>query len=138
MARNEAPSMAEGWVTLDGPIARLRGNKCEDCGTCFFPPQQTGCRNSQCGSPRITQTTLSNVGALWSYTSSIEFPAKSTQRPEWIAAVYLAAEKMIVLGPVARGTDPTRLAVGVAMQLVAEEWGGAGEGCDLAWKWKPI
>jgi uncharacterized OB-fold protein len=124
-------------MVADGPIARLLGSKCEDCGSYFFPSQQTGCRNGECGSTRVTQTTLSNVGTLWSYTSSIEFPAKSTSGGAgWIAAVYLEAEKMIILGPIARSTNPARLEIGVAMQLIMEEWGDNGDTRNLAWKWK--
>jgi len=54
------------------------------------------------------------------------------------AAVELDAEKMVVLGQVAAGTDPEELSAGSEVELVLETLYEDDENEYLVWKWKPV
>lgn len=65
---------------------------------------------------------MSRRGTLWSYTENrypppAPYPAQEPFEPFAIAAVALAAEGLIVLGKVARGTLAADLKVGIEMEL---------------------
>ncbi|MES0874677.1 Zn-ribbon domain-containing OB-fold protein [Sinimarinibacterium thermocellulolyticum] len=127
----------EGWFTLDAE-PRLIGNRCRRCGTYYFPRLKTGfCRNPDCDGESFEDTPLSRTGRLWSYTNAAYAPpepyvACEPFQPFGIAAVELEQERMIVLGQLVRGTELSRLALGMPMVLVLE----ALDDGKLTWKWK--
>src|SRR5690349_24208041 len=97
-----------GWHTLDARAPALRGVRCNACGTYYFPPQVSFCRNPRCNGEAFEPVELSRTGKLWSWTNACYAPpepfvAAEPYRPFAIAAVELAKEKMIVLGPVVGG-----------------------------------
>jgi hypothetical protein len=124
-----------GWFKTDA-VDQLVGQRCAECGTYVFPPTATFCRNPACNSDDLRETSLSTRGTLWSYTVNHYAPpppAVTTDpfEPYGVAAVELAAEKMIVLGQISGSTDG--LQIGDAMELVVEPLAGTD---DRVWKWR--
>jgi uncharacterized protein len=131
----------EGWYTLDHR-PQLIGSRCLSCGTYFFPRQGSFCRNPACEGVSFEDVKLSRTGRIWSYTNACyqpppPFVAPDPYVPFAIAAVELAAERMIVLGQVSAGIDVAQLRVGMPMELVLEPLYAEGGQERLIWKWKP-
>ncbi len=132
----------EGWFTLDEAAPALLGTRCTECGTYYFPKQNSFCRNPACESESFDEVPLSRSGTLWSFTNACYQPpepyvAAEPFVPYAIAAVELAQEKMIVLGQVVEGIGVEVLKAGMAMELVLEEVPGQ-DGNKVTWKWRPM
>lgn len=132
----------EGWYTLEAQ-PHLIGSRCSSCGTYFFPRLATYCRNPACEGTTFEETKLSRTGRIWSYTNACyqpppPFVAPSPFVPFAIAAVELAAERMIVLGQVATGFAVEQLRVGMPVELVLETLYSDAGIDKLVWKWKPM
>ncbi len=133
----------EGWLNIDPDHPRLIGTKCVACGSVFFPREAVRCRNPHCGSPDLVAAELSSRGTLWSYTGA-EYqppepyvPRTSPFQPFAIAAVELAAEKMVVLGQV-DGAGIGDLKIGMEMELTLDTLLEDEETETITWKWKPV
>jgi uncharacterized protein len=131
----------EGWYTLDDP-PHLLGSRCRSCGSYFFPRLSTFCRNPACEGTAFEDVELSRTGRIWSYTNACYQPpppyvAADPFVPFAIAAVELAAERMIVLGQVVGGVDVAQLRVGTPVELVLETLYTEGTTDKVVWKWKP-
>jgi hypothetical protein len=131
----------EGWYTLDDP-PHLLGSRCRSCGSYFFPRLSTFCRNPACEGTAFEDVKLSRTGRIWSYTNACYQPpppyvAAEPFVPFAIAAVELAAERMIVLGQVVGGVDVAQLKVGMQVELVLETLYSEGTTDKVVWKWKP-
>ncbi|NEA60424.1 benzoylsuccinyl-CoA thiolase [Streptomyces sp. SID13666] len=159
MARARKPVVA-GWFTEagphtdDGPAAqgtgadqdfRLIGTRCQDCGSVFFPREDTFCRNPACSGTTLEETPLSRRGRVWSYTDGrYRPPAPYVSDParEWepyvLVAVELAAERMVVLGQAAPGTALADLAVGMEVELVPGVLNEDDETTWTTWHWQPL
>jgi len=55
-----------------------------------------------------------------------------------VAAVELAAERMVVLGQLAPGVDPESLELGMEMELVLDTLFEDEEAEHMVWKWRPV
>lgn len=135
--RKEA--LLPGWYTLDTKTPHLLGARCKACGTYYFPRQVTFCRNPKCSGEAFEEVRLSRTGKLWSWTNACYAPpepfvAPDPYEPFAIAAVELAKEKMVVLGPVVRGVTVAQLRAGLEMELALEPLADG----KLTWKWKPL
>jgi hypothetical protein len=133
----------EGWFTLDEASPQLLGTRCRDCGTYYFPKQSLFCRNPACNGTGFDEVPLSRRGTLWSCTNAgyappEPFVAADPYVPFAIAAVELAAERMVVLGQVVAGIGPEALRVGQEMELVLETLYTDADSEKLVWKWKPV
>jgi uncharacterized OB-fold protein len=143
MATETIVPAVEGWFTL-GPEPALIGNRCDSCGTVFFPKAAIFCRNPDCEGSEFTETTLSRRGRVWSYTDAqYQPPPPYVLRTEEftpfaIAAVELEAEQLVVLGQVADGYGVADLDVGTEVELVVEELYRDDETTYVVWKWKPL
>ena len=131
-------ALLPGWYTLDPDKPHLLGTRCKSCGTYYFPKQSTFCRNPACNGETFEEVQLSRTGKLWSWTNACykppePFVANEPYEPFAIAAVELDREKMIVLGPVARGVGVEKLKSGMTMELKLE----ALDDGKLTWKWAP-
>src|SRR3546814_9028687 len=137
----DAVPVLDGWFTLDRERPQLLGNRCAACGTYYFPKLKSGyCRNPDCDGEAFDETPLSRTGTLWSFTNpSYQTPEPFAQVdkdafvPFAIAAVELATETMIVLGPVVNGIGVEALKAGMTMELALE---ALADG-QLTWKWSP-
>lgn len=137
-ARDDTVSLLPGWHTLDAKAPHLLGARCKACGTYYFPRQVTFCRNPKCSGEAFEDVQLSRTGKLWSWTNACYAPpepfvAPDPYEPFAIAAVELAKEKMVVLGPVVRGVGVAQLRAGLKMELALEPLADG----KLTWKWKP-
>lgn len=134
--------LLEGWFTLDERQPCLIGTRCVACGTYHFPPQSIYCRNPACDGDELEQVELSRSGRLWSFTNACYAPPPpyvydDPFQPYAIAAVELAAERMVVLGQVVRGLDVQDLEIGMPMELALETLPAADGESRLTWKWRP-
>ena len=131
----------EGWFSLDPPA--LLGSRCRSCGTFAFPREAAFCRNPDCDSTEFDETPLSTRGTVWSYTDACYQPpppyvAADPYEPFCIAAVELAAEKMVVMGQVVPGVAVGDLQVGTEVELVLDTLYEDDEHAYLVWKWQPV
>lgn len=139
-----APALgADGWFTTD-PEPALVGHRCPACGTVAFPRPALGCPNPACGGDDLEPTPLSRTGRIWSYTDARYQPPPpyvvpgDEHVPFCIAAVELAAEKIIVLGQVVAGVTVDDLRVGQEVELVVDTLFTDDEGTHTIHKWQPV
>jgi hypothetical protein len=86
---------------------------------------------------------LSRRGRIWSYTDARYKPpppyvAADPYVPFCLAAVELAAEKLVVMGQVTAGVTVDDLKVGDEVELVVDTLYAEGDSDYLVWKWQPI
>ena len=135
----------EGWFTAAGAGGEpaLLGSRCEGCGTFAFPAERASCRNPDCAGTTFETVELSRRGTIWSYTDARYQPpppyvAADPYVPFCLAAVELAAEKLVVMGQVVAGVCVEDLRVGDEVELVLDTL-YAEEGQDfMVWKWRPV
>jgi uncharacterized OB-fold protein len=133
----------EGWFRTEG-TPTLLGTRCEACGTYFFPPERTFCRNPACSSTSLSEIELSSRGKIWSYSinryaAPAPYVGKDPFEPYTVLAVELHTEQMVVLGQLAEGADPEALNVGDEVELVIEPLFTDGDGNEhIVWKWRPV
>ena len=142
MSSRKRVAALEGWYTLEDP-PHLLGSKCHTCGTFYFPRLTGFCRNPACEGTTFEAVRLSRTGRIWSYTNACyqpppPFVAHDPFVPFAIAAVELAAERMIVLGQMAAGVGVEQLKVGMPVELVLEPLYVEGDTEKMVWKWKPL
>jgi uncharacterized OB-fold protein len=141
--RTQVPAV-DGWFTLgqDGAPALL-GSRCSRCGTFAFPAETHFCRNPDCDGQEFETVELSRRGKIWSYTDARYQPpppyvAAEPYVPFCLAAVELAAEKLVVMGQLVAGIGVGDLTVGDEVELVIDTLYSEGD-CDyLVWKWRPL
>jgi uncharacterized protein len=136
----------EGWFTMGddgtGASPALLGSHCTQCGIYAFPAEQSFCRNPDCSSTTFETVELSRRGRVWSYTDARYQPpppyvAADPYVPFCLAAVELAAEKLVVMGQVVPGVTVDDLTVGDEVELVIDTL-YSEDGTDyLVWKWRP-
>jgi hypothetical protein len=134
----------EGWFTtgVDGAPALL-GSRCPSCGTFAFPTERAFCRNPDCASTEFETVELSRRGTIWSYTDARYQPpppyvAADPYVPFCLAAVELAAEKLVVMGQVVSGVSVEDLRVGDEVELVLDTLYAEGDQEFMVWKWRPL
>jgi hypothetical protein len=133
----------EGWFTLDEDAPALLGSRCTSCGTYAFPAETYFCKNPACTGSAFDQVELSRRGTVWSYTDARYQPPPpylpaEPYVPFAIAAVELAAEKMVVMGQVVPGVTVEDLKVGTEVELVLDTLYEDDEHEYLVWKWRPV
>jgi uncharacterized OB-fold protein len=132
----------DGWFTTDGSPALL-GSRCRTCGTYAFPRETYFCRNPECEGQEFEEVPLSRRGKVWSYTDARYQPPPPYRpadpyEPFCIAAVELAAEKMVVMGQVVPGVGVDDLSVGTEVELVTDVLYEDDDHRYLVWKWRPV
>jgi uncharacterized OB-fold protein len=142
VSKKQVPAV-EGWFTMDAQQPHLLGSRCTRCRSYFFPRESFFCRNPGCGGNGFEEVPLSRTGKIWSFTTNHYAPPAPYVSPDpfvpyTVAAVELAAEKMVVLGQVSSGVDPTALKVGMQVELVLEQLYADESSEYLVWKWRPV
>jgi uncharacterized protein len=141
--RTRVPAV-EGWFTLgDEGAPALLGSRCTVCGTYAFPAETQFCRNPDCVSQEFETVALSRRGRIWSYTDARYKPpppyvAADPYVPFCLAAVELAAEKLVVMGQVTAGVTVDDLKVGDEVELVVDTLYADEDSDYLVWKWQPV
>jgi hypothetical protein len=134
----------EGWFTLgDEGAPALVGSRCRGCGTYAFPQATQYCGNPDCESSEFESVELSQRGKIWSYTDARYKPPPpyvpaDPYVPFCLAAVELAAEKLVVMGQVVDGVTVDDLKVGDEVELVIETLYSEGDNDYQVWKWQPL
>jgi uncharacterized OB-fold protein len=141
-AKTRVPAI-DGWFTLDEEAPALLGSRCRRCSTYAFPAEQAFCKNPRCTSSEFDEVELSRRGKVWSYTDARYQPpppymAADPYVPFALAAVELAAEKMVVMGQVADGVTVDDLSVGVEVELILDTLYEDDEHEYVVWKWRPV
>jgi uncharacterized OB-fold protein len=143
-APTPAPALgADGWFTTE-PEPALVGHRCPACGTIAFPRPPLGCPNPACGGDELEPTPLSRRGRIWSYTDARYQPPPpyvvpgDEHVPFCLAAVELAAEKIIVLGQVVAGVTVDDLALGQEVELVVDTLFADDDVEHQIYKWRPV
>ncbi|MFJ8676921.1 Zn-ribbon domain-containing OB-fold protein [Streptomyces sp. NPDC093589] len=144
MSRTRTP-VVPGWFDQDATDFRLLGTRCRDCGSVFFPREDTFCRNPGCGGGDLAEVPLSRRGTVWSYTDGRyrpPAPYPSDPDAEWqpytLVAVELAAERMVVLGQAAPGVTVADLTVGAEVELVPGVLNEDATHTWTTWRWTPV
>lgn len=133
----------DGWFTTGGEAALL-GTRCAECGSYFFPPEGTLCRNPACASTELSEVELSRRGKVWSfsvnhYAAPAPYVGREPFEPYTVVAVELPAEQMVVLGQLADGIDPGQLKIGDEVEVVLETLFADDDGNEhIVWKWRPV
>jgi len=143
MKQKEQVPALEGWFETAGDKAYLLGSQCQSCGTYYFPKQKNFCKNPNCNGEEFEIIRLSRTGKVWSFTNACYQPPEPYEAavpfiPFTIAAVELDEEKMIVLGQVVDGVNPSDLHAGMQMELVVGPLSADEELEKVIWKWKPV
>ena len=130
----------EGWFTTGDAEPYLLGTRCADCGTYFFPPERTFCRNPRCTGTDLEEVELSRRGRVWSSTVNHYAPPPPAVSPDpfvpyGVAAVELDEERMVVLG---RVDGDTPIPVGTEVELVVDTLYEDEDSEYLVWKWRPV
>jgi uncharacterized protein len=137
-----ATPAVEGWFTTE-ESPTLLGSRCPSCGTYSFPRETLFCRNPDCDSEEFEDVALSRRGRIWSYTDAryqppLPYRAADPYEPFCIAAVELAAEKMVVMGQVVPGVGVDDLSIGTEVELVTDLLYEDDDHRYLVWKWRPV
>ena len=132
----------EGWFTLDESAPQLLGLHDAESGTYFFPKDVSVSCAPGYDHVELEEVPLSRTGKLWSYTTNHYEPPEPYVSPKpfvpyTVAAVELAHERMVVMGQLAPGVDPTSLEVGQEMELVLGTLYEDDENEYMVWKWQP-
>ena len=133
----------EGWFTTDGGAPHLLGTRCTGCGSYFFPKESMYCRNPGCAGTEFEEVPLSRTGTIWSFSEHYYQPPEPYVSPDpfvpyTVAAVELTRERMVVMGQLAPGCDPSELEVGMEMKLVLDTLYEDDENEYVVWKWQPV
>ena len=121
----------------------LLGSRCTECGTYAFPAERATAGTPTAARPTFETVELSRRGRIWSYTDARYQPpppyvAADPYVPFCLAAVELAAEKLVVMGQVVPGVTVDDLTVGDEVELVIDTLYSEDD-CDyLVWKWRPV
>jgi uncharacterized OB-fold protein len=142
MARTRVPAV-EGWFTMDEQAPALVGAKGSESGSYFFPKELAVSANPAAPFEAREPVPLSRRGRVWSYTTNHYKPPAPYVSPDpfvpyTVVAVELDTEKMVVLGPLATGADPTQLRVGMEVELVLGPLYSDDEHEYVIWQWAPI
>ena len=141
MAKTRVPAV-EGLFTMDEADPHLIAGRAPNGSYCF--PKDLGGGDPYAPVGPVEEVLLSNRGRIWSYTDSRYtppppfIPRTEPFVPVVIAAVELAAEKMVVLGQVVDGVTTADLAVGMEVEMVLGTLYEDDDHDYVVWKWKPV
>ena len=141
MPKPRVPAI-EGWFTMDAE-PHLLGLRDPGSNSYFFPKDVAVSAVPGRAGAQLEEAPLSRTGRLWSYTTNHYQPPDPYVSPDpfapyTVAAVELAAERMVVLGQLAPGIDPATLELGMEMELVLATLFEDAEAEHVVWKWRPI
>ena len=133
----------ENWFTMDDDPPHLLGLHDPGSGSYFFPKDVAVSAVPGRAGAALEEVPLSRTGRLWSYTTNHYQPPDPYVSPDpfvpyTVAAVELAAERMVVLGQLAPGVDPETLELGMEMELVLDTLFEDDAAQHIIWKWKPV
>jgi uncharacterized OB-fold protein len=128
---------------MDDDDPRLLASRCTSCGTYAFPRQAYFCRNPDCDGATFDEVALSRRGRVWSWSTNHYPPpapyiAPDPFVPYTVAAVALEEERLVVLGQLADGVDPSALRAGMEVELTLGTLFEDDEAVHIMWQWRPV
>ena len=141
MSTKERVPAADGWFTMDDAAPALLGRRGTETGSYFFPPTLAFSRNPAAPAEELEEVALSRRGRIWSWTTNHYKPPEPYVSPDpfvpyTVVAVELVEEQMVVLGPLAPGTDPDALAVGQDVELALTTLYEDDDHEYVVWAWR--
>lgn len=141
MSTKERVPAADGWFTMDDAEPALLGRRGTETGSYFFPPTLAFSRNPAAPAEELEEVALSRRGKVWSWTTNHYKPPEPYVSPDpfvpyTVVAVELVEEQMVVLGPLAPGTDPDDLAVGQDVELSLTTLYEDDDNEYMVWAWR--
>ena len=141
-AKTRVPAI-DDWFTMDSEQPQLLGLRDPATGSYFFPKDIAISAAPGRAGAALEEVPLSRTGRLWSYTTNHYQPPDPYVSPDpfvpyTVAAVELAAERMVVLGQLAPGVDPATLELGMEMELVLDTLFEDDQAEHVVWKWRPL
>jgi len=132
----------DGWFTMDEAAPQLTGARGAETGSYFWPTALAVSANPSKPGEEREPALLSRRGRLWSWTTNHYAPPEPYVAPDpfvpyTVCAVELDVEKMVVLGQLATGADPTQLAAGMDMELVLGPLYEDDDHEYVVWQWAP-
>jgi uncharacterized OB-fold protein len=140
--RDRVPAI-DGWFRMDAEDPRLLASRCTTCSTYVFPPASFFCPNPDCTGREFEELALSRRGRVWSWSTNHYPPpppyvAADPFVPYTVVAVELADERIVVLGQLAEGVDPSVLTVGAEVELTLGTLFSDDVHDYVVWNWKPV
>jgi uncharacterized OB-fold protein len=140
MTKTRVPA-ADGWFTMDAEAPTLLGRRGTETGSYFFPPTLAFSRNPAAPAEELEEVALSSRGRVWSWTTNHYKPPEPYVSPDpfvpyTVVAVELLEEQMVVLGPLAPGSDATGLAVGQEVELALTTLYEDDDNEYVVWAWR--
>jgi len=128
-----------GTLVLTGDGPRLRGSRCQVCGTIGFPATAF-CANPDCAKDRaaIEEWLGGPVGSLWSWTVQhyrATAPFHMDGSGPYAVAMVDLPDRVRVLGLLHPGDAHLRF--GMPMELVAGKLFEGQAGPIVTWMWRP-
>ena len=129
--------IAEGLFTGPGAETHLIGSRCLECGQSAFP-RQNACQ--ACSSTNVEEVELDNRGTLWTFTTQAFRPKEPYIGPEdadtdWVpyGVGYVDLDDVIKVEGRLTEADPTKLQVGMDVELRIIPFGTDDEGNEVVW-----
>lgn len=134
MSKKQVP-IEEGLFTWPSEDPRLIGSRCKSCGKVTFPTQKS-C--PACCQEDMENIELANRGTLWTWTIQ-GFPPKSppyAKQETWENYVpygvgYVELPKGVRVETRLTENDPSKLRIGMPMELVIEKFMEEEQGNDI-------
>jgi len=125
--------------TAEGP--RLLGSKCATCSIPYFPKTDV-CRNPDCDSSKIEDSSFGPKGRIWSLAMQDFQPPAPVKFDEpyqpYAMAVVDMEDGLRVLGRIATD-DPKSIEPDIEVELVIEALCHDEDGNEVtSWKFKPV
>src|SRR5690242_21664710 len=137
--KTQVPAI-EGWFT-GGDAPALLGARGATSGSYFFPTTVAVSGNPAAPGEEREIVPLSRTGRVWSWTTNHYAPPEPYVSPDpfvpyTVVAVELEREKMVVLGMLADGVDPSTLEIGQAVELELGTLFEDDANEYVVWKWR--
>ena len=115
---------------------RLEGNRCNDCGTLFFPPRPL-C--PKCRSTELVAQAFSGRGQVYSYTTVYKGPAGFSDFLPYTVALVQLDEGPLITAQLT-DVDPEEVTIGMPVEMVTRtlrEYGKDGF-IVYGYKFRPV
>ena len=121
---------------LRGPLYRLEGTRCEDCGALHFPARRV-CRD--CFSELTAIHRFNGVGHLWSFSELYQLQRGFPKDVPMLVGLVELDEGPIILAQIT-DAEPEELAIGMRVQMVTRLIRAIGdEGLRVyGYKFRPV
>ena len=143
MVSRQRVAAIDGWFTLDEDAPHLIGGRCSACGTAAFPHRVVACPNPACIGAQLEASPLGRTGRVWSFATNHYAPPAPYISPEpfepyTVAAVELSQDRLVVLGQLAEGVDPSTVQIGQEVELALKTLYTDDDHEYLMWAWRPV